>query len=62
MGLKDWLDWLARRGRSRVEPDAVWLTAAGRLAGLCERARRQAREEAQVLPELEGWLRAIEPE
>lgn len=46
MGLRD---WLARRGRCRVEPDAVWLGEAGRLAGICERARRHAREGAQVL-------------
>jgi hypothetical protein len=41
-------DWLRRRQPSRVEPDSVWLTAAGRLAGLRERVARHAAE-AQVV-------------
>lgn len=46
MGLRDWF----RRGPpSPAEQDSVWLSAAGRLAGLCERVGEQAAETQVVV-------------
>ena len=35
MGFRDWLS--NKRRRTSIEPDAIWLSAAARLAGLCEK-------------------------
>ena len=47
MGFKDWFS--NRRRTLSVEPDAIWLTRAGRLAGLCDKAVAQAAEARVVI-------------